>query len=327
MSDALVLQSLRKVFKSDLLKKPQVALDGLSCRFPKGKVTGLLGHNGAGKTTAIRLVLGLVRPDQGVALAFGAPLGIEARRRLGYMPEVNKLPAALTPAEILTRHLALFRPKGLESRAERRAAVEQSLAAVGLAGHAKKRIGHLSKGMARRLAWAQAVVHRPELLILDEPASGLDPAGRREMLRWIDEEKARGTSIVLCTHELSQVKQLCDELHILKQGRLVLSSLPVEGGTTGVAHLARATRHVVHVSGAEEPALTKVMIDAAGQLPPWSGLAKDGFLSILSFASHAQAMAWIGALTQRGFLVVRYADETFAPDEELLPYFTVGGPA
>ena len=319
MTDAatLALVGLTKVFKYDLLKKNQVALDRVTVCFPAGKCTGLLGHNGAGKTTAIRLILGLLRPDQGRVELDGRPIDVAARRRLGYMPEVNKLPAALTPAEILRHHLELFGIGG-----DRKALVAAALANVGLTGHAKKRIGHLSKGMARRVAWAQATIHRPGVLILDEPSSGLDPLGRKEMLAWIDAEKQRGTTIVLCTHEMNQVKQLCDDLHILRKGRLVVTSLPVEGGSEGVRVLERGVRHVISVSGGDETRLKRLA--ETDRLPAWHTLYKDGFLAVLSFDKSAEAMSWLAALTAHGFVVMRYGDEAFAAEEELLPYFDGG---
>src|SRR5262249_31284542 len=130
-----------------------------------------------------------------------------------------------TPQEVLTHQLSLYRPPGARSGKERRQSATAALTAVGLAEHAEKRIGRLSKGMQRRLAWALATIHKPEILILDEPASGLDPLGRRHLLDWIDGEKRRGATIVLCTHELPQVHALCDDFHILNRGKLVYSTL------------------------------------------------------------------------------------------------------
>lgn len=320
MSDAssLALCGLTKVFKTDVFKKKQVALDQVTMRFPPGLCTGLLGHNGAGKTTAIRLILGLIRPDAGKVEINGQPMTMTARRRLGYMPEVNKLPGALTPREILDNHLRLF-----GTTSDRALAVAAALAEVGLEGHAKKRIAHLSKGMARRVAWAQAVIHRPSLLILDEPSSGLDPLGRRDMLAWIEAEKRRGTTILLCTHEMSQVKLLCDELHILNKGRLVLTTLPVDGTSPHPPTvLSKGLRHVITVSGGDEARLRR--LGEAEQLPPWGGLTRDGFLNVLSFAKSADAMRWLAALAAGGFVVMRFTDEAFAPEEELLPYFGGG---
>lgn len=318
---SLVINGLSKIFNHDLLKKKQIALDSLNCEFPGGRCTGLLGHNGAGKTTTIRIILGLIRPDAGSVTFEGAPITLAVRRRLGYMPEINKLNGSLTPAEVLDFHLGLMNPEGARTRQERRTTVGRLLEEVGLKGHAKKRIGKLSKGMARRVAWALAVSHKPHLLILDEPSSGLDPLGRRDMMRWIQGEKERGTTIVLCTHELSQVKMLCDELHLLRAGKLVLTSMPAKNG--GVTLVGKATRHVVHVAGGDEAAF--VQLRDRAKLTPWSDFMRDGFLSIVSLESHADAMRWVQELTAAGFLVVRFGDEAFAPDEAFFPFFDQKG--
>jgi ABC-2 type transport system ATP-binding protein len=312
----LELIGVRKVFKSDLLKKKQVAVDDLSCRFPAGRCTGLLGHNGAGKTTTIRMILGLTTPDTGKILFEGAPLATATKRFIGYMPEVNKLPAALTPDELLTQQLRLFHPEHIKGAAALRQAVEERLAAVGLTAHRKKRVGHMSKGMARRLAWAQATIHRPRFLILDEPSSGLDPLGRQQMLAWIAEEKTRGTGILLCTHELAQIQALCDELHILRQGRLVHSA--------GRRHQAPAggtlqDRYSLHVSGADEAALTRLGVKAG--LKPWTSIRREGFLAMLAFDEYADAAAWLTHCAAQGFVVTRFGEEAWLGDAELLQHF------
>jgi ABC-2 type transport system ATP-binding protein len=311
----LQLTDVRKVFRSDVMKKPQVALDGLTCAFPRHACTGLLGHNGAGKTTTIRMILGLVRPDRGAVLFEGRNLRVQDKRWIGYMPEVNKLPAALTPEEILTHHLQLFMPEDLPRARDRAAAVDEHLTRVGLAAHRRKRIGKLSKGMARRLAWAQATIHKPRLLVLDEPSSGLDPLGRREMLTWIAAEKSRGTTILLCTHELLQVQTLCDQYYILNRGRLVYTSAP-RGDSAGVRD---RQSYNIHISGGDEAALQRYV--ESGSLPPWTALRREGFLSILALPDYAAASRWLRRLTDDGFVVVRFGDEAFVGEDELLPYF------
>jgi ABC-type multidrug transport system ATPase subunit len=317
---ALDIQNVRKVYRSDVLKGPQVAIDNLSLKFLGGRCTGLLGHNGAGKTTTIRMALGLVKPDEGKVLFEGRPLSTGEKRFIGYMPEVNKLPAALTPHEVLHHHLKLFKPEGLRTRAERKAEVDRKLEEVGLTAHRKRRIGVLSKGMARRLAWAQATIHKPRLLILDEPSSGLDPLARRQMLGWIEAEKERGTSILLCTHELQQVSTLCDDFHVLKNGRLVLTSRKTEElRPDGVAGYEWGHRYNIHVSGMDEPGLARFGKD--GGLGAWQGFKQEGFLAVLGFADYAQSTAWLGALLQGGMVVLRFGDESVLDEEQLMRYF------
>jgi ABC-type multidrug transport system ATPase subunit len=308
----LELQNVRKVFRSDLLRAKQVAVDGISCTFTAGRCTGLLGHNGAGKTTTLRLILGILSPDRGAVLFEGKPLGVNERRHVGYMPEVNRLPQALTPEELLDHQLQLFAPPAVEGRAARRAAVAAMLAATGLAEHRRRRIGHLSKGMARRLAWASATIHRPRLLVLDEPSSGLDPVGRRQMLAWIEAEKGRGTSIVLCTHELLQVAALCDDFHVLRRGKLVLTS----DKAAKAPHGEWAQRYNIHVSGLSPEALERFG-DERG-LPPPAGVRRSGFLAVIGLAQYQDAARWLAALIAGGYVVTRFGDETFLGEDELL---------
>ncbi len=316
---ALEMIAVSKVFRSDLLKGKQVALDSLTCRFQAGACTGLLGANGAGKTTTIRLILGLIRQDAGEILFEGKPLKTETKRFIGYMPEVNRLPLTLTPHESLHHQLKLYAPEAYRTREARAGRVDAKLTEVGLGEHRNKRIGHMSKGMARRLAWALATVHSPRLLILDEPSSGLDPYARKQMLGWIESEKRRGSTIVLCTHELAQVSTLCDDLQILRKGRLVLSTikgerLKTQGGTPEWRH-----RYAVQISGADELAL-RLLKDEAG-LQPWQGYRQEGFVSELGFAAYSDASQWLGALIGKGLLVLRFGDETYLGEDDLLPYF------
>jgi len=311
---ALELDQVRKVYAGEPFKKRHVAVDGLTCRFEAGTCTGLLGHNGAGKTTTIRLILGLIRPDSGRILFEGALLTTATKRFIGYMPEVNKLSGALTPLEILHRTLKLYAPEHIRTRAQRREAVDRKLIEVGLDGHRKKRVAQLSKGMARRLAWAQATIHAPRLLILDEPASGLDPLGRRHMLGWIEQEKQRGAGILLCTHELQQVATLCDDIHVLRRGCLVKTQAACGKDAAG-----DKPRYGLAVSGLDEPTL--LALAQNGSLPEWQGYRREGFLTELEFAAYQDGVRWLGAVIARGLVVVRFGEVGRVREEELLSYF------
>ena len=190
MSETYIeLINLQKTFRDDLLKKDQIVLNSLNCSFAKGECTGLLGHNGAGKTTTIKMILGLLKPDNGTIRINGKSLTTESKRNIGYMAEVNKLPATLTPIEILNNQLRIFNPKKYSDRSTRKKRILEKLEEVGLGNHSSKLVRNMSKGMGRRLAWAVATIHEPEFLILDEPSSGLDPLGRHKMLEWIKEDK------------------------------------------------------------------------------------------------------------------------------------------
>lgn len=307
---AIAIEGVRKVFRNDLLKGKQIAVEGLTCHLPQGRCTGLLGHNGAGKTTTIRMILGLVKPDQGQILFEGRPLATKDRRFIGYMPEVNKLPQGLTPEEILSHQLILCAQDRLSSAA-RKTKVAETLEKVDLARHRRKRIGHLSKGMARRLAWAQATIHGPKLLILDEPASGLDPLARKRMLAWIEDEKLRGTSILLCTHELQQVSTLCDQVYVLRRGKLVFRG--ERGGTSW------RERYVVHVAGLDDS--MRQALEQEGHLPKPQTLVREKFLLILSFSTYGDAARWLEVLLAKGYVVPKFADESGLDEDELLAQF------
>ncbi len=300
----LELQNLRKVFDHDLLRKKEVVIDQLSCTFPSGKCTGLFGHNGAGKTTTIRMIFGMIKPDQGQILFNGRPLQLADKQQIGYMPETNKLPAALTPEEILHHQLSIY---GVgRDRAERKALVTSSLARVGLANHKTKRIGKLSKGMGRRLAWAQATIHNPSLVILDEPSSGMDPLGRRDMNDWIGELKQRGTSILLCTHDLGAMENLCDEFHILRAGRLVYSTLQAVSGQDKyqVRRSGKTPIYQLKVSGLTLDHLAKAKQEL--QLPTYSDAQQDGLLATIYFDDYGHVAPWLNFFNTRGIVIVSF---------------------
>ncbi len=313
VADDIAINGVRKVFKTDLLRGPQLAVNNLSCRFAGGRCTGLLGHNGAGKTTTIRLILGLLKPDQGTIKCGNDDLSTQQRARIGYLPEVNKLPGLLTAREVLNYQLRLFSGPALKPAEDRRQAVNAALAAVDLTGHGDKLISRLSKGMARRLGWAQATIHQPQILILDEPASGLDPLARRQMISWIAAEKKRHTTIILCTHELSQVMELCDFYHVLRRGDLVAS------GSLG----PNATQsYTIKVSGLRSDALERFASKEG--LPPWRHLRQEGILAELSFVGYEHSARWLQMLLAHGFVVTHFGADLQAFEESLLRHYGGG---
>jgi len=198
-----------------------VALAGVSFGIFDG-ITGILGENGAGKSTAIKIFLGLLRPTSGAAIVFGedASENVEVRARLGYMPEHDCLPTAVTAAEFLT-HMAEL--SGLPAaRARTRAA--DTLRHVGLFEERYRAIGGYSTGMKQRVKLAQALVHDPRMVFLDEPTAGLDPAGREEMLDLVRKtHREFGISILLSSHLMSDVERTCDRILVLQGGRLAQS--------------------------------------------------------------------------------------------------------
>jgi ABC-2 type transport system ATP-binding protein len=191
-------------------------LKGVDLEVPRGEIFGLLGPNGAGKTTLTHIILGLLRPDDGAVRVFGEDDRERISRRIGYLPERPRYHQNFTGREYL---VTLGRLSDLGGRAlfER---VDEVLELVGLGKAAERRVGTYSKGMLQRVGIAQAVLHRPDLLIVDEPASGLDPGGQREMAALLQALGETGHTIFLCTHQLSEVARLCDRVGVLTHGRI-----------------------------------------------------------------------------------------------------------
>jgi ABC-2 type transport system ATP-binding protein len=216
--DAIVVNGIAKTYR-DFFRRPVAeALRGVSFRVPRGAVYGLIGPNGSGKSTTVKLLLGLLRPDRGEIAVFGFPPAARAaRKRLGYLPELSRLHDAVTPAESLAFFAALH---GLP-RAVARERTAQLLEMTGLSREKDRPLSTFSKGMARRVALAQALVHDPDLLVLDEPTSGLDPQGMRQTKDLILALARRGKTVLVTSHLLSDVEELCDRVAILHAGRVL----------------------------------------------------------------------------------------------------------
>jgi ABC-2 type transport system ATP-binding protein len=194
------------------------AVADLSLTVQAGEVFGFLGPNGSGKTTSVKLLLGLVRPTGGDGMVLGAPLGdLSARRRIGYLPELFRYPDWLTGREVATLHARLA---GLEP-AHRAEAVAEALRRVGLAERADHRVATYSKGMQQRLGLAVALLGQPALVFLDEPTSALDPVGRHDVREVIRHLRDRGCAVFLNSHLLSEVEQVCDRVAMVRRGRVV----------------------------------------------------------------------------------------------------------
>lgn len=210
--------SLGKTFKDFWGRTKVQALTSIDFEVRRGEVFGLLGPNGAGKSTAIKLILGLLKPTSGDIEIFGqSPHDVRTKGRIGYLPEETYLYRYLTATEILTFYARLFEIPAQE----RRSRISELLKMIGL-DHAEKRVvGEFSKGMARRIGLAQALVNDPELLILDEPTSGLDPSGRRRVKDLILTLARRGRTVILSSHLLADVEDICDRITILFNGRVL----------------------------------------------------------------------------------------------------------
>ena len=214
----VVTERLTKVYKDFWGRQKVHALVGLDLALARGEVFGLLGPNGSGKSTAIKLLLGLIFPTAGRATVLGHPPGTRSvNQRIGYLPEESYLHRFLTGEETVDFYGRLF---GLR-RKERRRRTLELLDLVGLDRRSRLRqLKEYSKGMSRRIGLAQALVNDPELLLLDEPTTGLDPIGTRQMKDLILRLKAEGKTILLSSHLLADVQDVCDRIGILARGEL-----------------------------------------------------------------------------------------------------------
>lgn len=216
----IVTRGLRKVFGD------RVAVDGLDLDVPRGQVFGLLGPNGSGKTTTIRMLTGLMEPTAGSASVVGVDVvkfPEQVRKRIGYMSQRYGLYDDLTVAENLDFYAGVYGLAG----AERRTRLAELMREYGLAERAEQFAGTLSGGWKQRLALACATAHRPDLLFLDEPTAGVDPAARRKFWTLIRDRAAQGTTILVTTHYMDEA-ELCDRLAFLSRGHLIAIGTPHE---------------------------------------------------------------------------------------------------
>ncbi len=215
---AISIHNVTKTYPIPFRKEIVVAVKNLSLDVEPGQVYGLLGPNGSGKSTTMKIVLGLVRPTSGKTEIFGrSSTEVESREDVGFLPENPYFYKFLTGEETIQFYGKIC---GL-SGAKLRERTKELLALVGLENAAKRRIGGYSKGMLQRIGLAQALVQEPRLLVLDEPTAGVDPAGSREIRDLILDFKKRGLTVLLCSHLLSQVQEICDRIGILHEGVLV----------------------------------------------------------------------------------------------------------
>ena len=211
------LDDVAKTFRDFWLKPTVRAVDGVSFTIGRGEVFGLLGPNGSGKSTTIKMILGLLRPTSGAVRLFGLkPQSLEARRRLGYLPELSYLHPHLTPRETLKYYAGLC---DLD-RAEARRRTDELIEMTGLGYAADRPVGTFSKGMARRVSLATALVGKPGLLVLDEPTSGLDPVSTNEVKTLVKTLAAGGMTILTTSHLLADAQDICTRVVILDRGRI-----------------------------------------------------------------------------------------------------------
>jgi len=210
-------RGLTRAFRDFWMRTRALAVDRIDLDIAHGEIFGLLGPNGSGKSTTIKMILGLLRPTAGRLAVLGrAPTDVAVKKHIGFLPEETYLYRYLTPLETLDYYGRLF---GLR-RPDRRRRAEQLLEMVGLSGVAHRHVGEFSKGMMRRIGLAQALINDPEFLILDEPTSGLDPIGIRQVKDLLLDLKGRGKTILLSSHLLGDVQDVCDRMVMLYGGRV-----------------------------------------------------------------------------------------------------------
>src|SRR3989440_9039759 len=210
-------RSLTKVYRDFWGRKKKTALNALDLQIYKGEIFGLLGPNGSGKTTTIKLLLGLLFPTTGDAFVFGEPAAkVEKNEKIGYLPEESYLYRFLNAEETLDFYGRLF---NMPPEVRRKRAAEL-IEMVGLGADKKRILREYSKGMRQRIGLAQALINNPELVILDEPTSGLDPLGTRWMKDLILDLRDQGKTVVMCSHRLEDVQDICDRIAILYDGEL-----------------------------------------------------------------------------------------------------------
>ncbi len=210
-------RNLGKIYRDFWGRKKVYALKSLDIEVKQGEIFGLLGPNGSGKSTTIKLILGLLFPTSGRAFVFGKDsTDVRKNERVGYLPEESYLYKFLNAEETLDFYGRLFEMPA----DERRARTEKLIKMVGLEKSRRRQLREYSKGMTRRIGLAQALINEPDLLVLDEPTTGLDPLGSRDMKDLILKLRDEGKTILLCSHQLADVQDVCDRVAILHQGEL-----------------------------------------------------------------------------------------------------------
>ena len=215
---AIAFKNLTRDFPIGLRGYKLRALESVDMEIPAEGIFGLLGPNGSGKSTSIKIILGLLKASAGTCEVFGKPAGsLEARNRIGYLPENPHFHKFLTGRELVKYFAGLsgMEPKAIPERTD--SVIEQ----VGMGHGANRKIGTYSKGMQQRIGLAQALVHDPDILVLDEPLSGLDPQGTREVMDLLKDLRAQGKAVLICSHLLTRIEEICDRVAILYKGRLI----------------------------------------------------------------------------------------------------------
>ncbi len=254
---AVTVENLTKVFKSGLGKKAFLAVQDLSLTVQPGEVYGLIGPNGSGKSTTMKAILGLLAPTQGRTCIFGRPsTEVESRRDVGFLPENPYFYKHLNGLETLLFYGRLCSMSGRELQDRAR----EMLVLTGLEDAADRRVSGYSKGMLQRLGLAQALLHQPRLIVLDEPTAGVDPAGSRKIRDLIMGFKEKGITVLVTSHLLEQMQEVCDRVGIMAHGRMMR-----EGRVDELIAVENETEFVLADASPELLAEIRALVEAKGQ--------------------------------------------------------------
>ena len=250
---AIETAGLTKSFSRGWRGKPFLAVDGISLHVDRGTTFGLLGPNGAGKTTFVKMLLSCAHPTSGFAKVFGQDTRLrQARQRIGYLPENHRFPTYMTAFGMLDFYGAL---SGMEGTVRKRR-IPELLELVGLKDWTRTRLGKYSKGMLQRVGLAQALMHEPELLVLDEPSDGVDPVGRRQIRDILHALEQKGVTIFLNSHLLVEVELFCRNVAIIHRGKVALQG--------SVAELTAGSGYKVEAENVPERLMTELRQQSKG---------------------------------------------------------------
>ena len=263
----------------------------VSLSVPAGSVTGFIGANGAGKSTTLKCIVGLLEPDHGAVELFGERVDFNRRQRLGYLPEERGLAPRERARDVIAFHARL---KGVGAREAYRAA-DRLLERIGLGGRSRARICELSKGNAQRVQILCAIAHDPDLLILDEPFSGLDPIAQAEVQSLFSEYRSEGGAILFSTHSMAAAERLCDQVVIVSEGRTAF-----EGAVEAAAAHAP---HGVHVTCGDEAGLLAVVRALGGEAHAFPGKMGEALRWRVLLPEHVPYPALMRAMAEAGLAV------------------------
>ncbi|MFN3515211.1 MAG: ABC transporter ATP-binding protein [Phenylobacterium sp.] len=283
--DALKVAGLRKIYEGGR------GVSGVDLSVPAGAITGFIGVNGAGKSTTLKAVMGLVSPQAGRIEILGEPSNFESRRAVGFLPEERGLAPRERARDVIAFHGRL---KGMDRR-RAYARADELLERIGLAGRRRARIEDLSKGNAQRVQILCALVHKPALLVLDEPFTGLDPIAQAEVQSLFAEQRARGGAILFSTHSMAVAERLCDRVAILAGGRTVF-----EGE---VAEAAAHAPNGAYVTLEDAEALLEVAAALGGEARPFPSRMGEALRWRVLLPAHVPYVSLMRAMAERGLAI------------------------